>query len=169
MAGYNRGSVRAIGAGPDGQSFTAAAGSGVMTGSPTIDRVLDRVQQEWQLVLDAGAAALVHGGEESIAVRVGHVVVRIGPSWRSSGDAEWCYNLADHLGVLCSEVVRPVRTPAGMTTVRVDGHPVSVWPWVDAVPGGAHHAQRQQAAMVLARLHRAAESISVPAPPPLRV
>lgn len=130
--------------------------------------MLDEVQRAWELALDTRSTEILHGGEESLAVRANNVVVRIGPAWRLSADAEWCYALADRLGVPCGEVTRPVRAAAGTWTTRVDGCPVSVWPWIQGLRGDrSHPAHRHEAATVLARLHRAAKSISVPPRPPL--
>lgn len=139
-----------------------------MRDSSSLARVLDEVRHAWELRLDRRSAETLHGGEESVAVRVGDVVIRIGPAWRSSADAEWCYELADRLGARCREVVRPIRAATGHWTTRVDGCPVSVWPWTDGLQGDrAQASHRREAAAVLARLHRAAQSISVPPRPPL--
>ena len=69
---------------------------------------------------------------------------------------EWCHRIALATAEELPEAVAPLRTPSGDTVVRVAGHPISVWPfvggsWVDK----AGDRQREQAAELLARLHRA--------------
>lgn len=130
--------------------------------------VLDAVEREWEISLppdifraeageETGGAVRLQGGEESAAYRCGELVVRIGPRWRSTEEAEWCHEVALRAaagGV--KEVVRPLSTRQDRTVVRVRDHPVSVWryvvgDWLDR----DDPAQRAQAARLLGRLHRA--------------
>ena len=114
----------------------------------------------------SGEAVRLYGGEESAAYRLGDAVLRIGPDWRSTEEAEWCHEVAAHAAARMVEVVRPLPTRSGGTVVRVDGRPVSLWPyapgrWLDREDAG----QRTRAAQLLARLHRALADAAVPQRP----
>lgn len=109
------------------------------------------VETAWGI--PAEAAERLTGGEESAAYRVGSVVVRLGPPARRTALMEWCHQVAAAAGV--EEAVLPLRTATGASVVRVAGRPVSVWPlvsgrWLDA----DEPAEAEQAARLLARLHR---------------
>lgn len=127
-----------------------------------------RVKETWQLPLEPSAVEPVSGGQESLVLRVDDLVVRIGPAWRSTADAGWCYELADQLGKQLPTVVRPFRTPDGATVARLGDRPVSVWPWIDAELGDRERAaQRRNAAATLAQLHAAAASLHLSPRPPV--
>ena len=134
-----------------------------------LETVLGVVRRAWPAELFVGPVEELIAGEESRAIRTGGVVVRVGPSWRSSTEAEWCYALAELLNASCLEVVPPIRNLSSSgATIRVEGHPVSVWPWIDATPGSRSSSQhRQDAAAVLARLHIVAAGLRLPSRPPM--
>lgn len=140
-----------------------------MGGADTFtESVLDAVRQAWPAGLCSNPVEELPAGEESRAIRTGDVVVRIGPSWRSSAEAEWCYALAEMLSATCPEVVPPIRNLSKATTLRIEGHPVSVWPWIDATPSARSEPRhRHEAAAVLARLHTAAAELDLPPRPPM--
>ncbi|MEV0705560.1 phosphotransferase [Saccharopolyspora sp. NPDC050389] len=111
-----------------------------------------------------GDPVRLHGGEESAAFAVGGHVVRVGPQWRRTEEAEWCYAIASHASTDVPEVVAPVATLDGRTVIRVDGRPVSVWPLVPGKwPTRETPGAPTQAASLLARLHR---SLAGMQPPP---
>ncbi|MBO2458434.1 phosphotransferase enzyme family protein [Actinomadura violacea] len=113
------------------------------------------VQDVWGRRFD-GEAVRLYGGEESAAYRLGDLVVRVGPASRSSAEAEWCHAIAVHAAATLPEAVAPLRTRAGATVVRVEGRPVSVWPYVPGEwPDADEPRVRTQGARLLARLHRA--------------
>uniref|UniRef100_UPI0032EF02A3 phosphotransferase enzyme family protein n=1 Tax=Streptomyces sp. HSW2009 TaxID=3142890 RepID=UPI0032EF02A3 len=97
----------------------------------------------------------------------GGVVVRIGPEWRRSDEAEWCHAVALRAAAGgLREAVVPLRTRDGRTVARAEGRPVSLWPYVAG--RWAHQqdpAQSEQAARLLARLHRALAEARVPPRP----
>ncbi|MGK5628716.1 phosphotransferase enzyme family protein [Streptomyces sp. URMC 123] len=130
------------------------------------DRVRDTVHRAWGLALDLPAERL-YGGEESAAYRFGDLVVRLGPPWRPSAEAEWCHRVAlAAAGAGVTEAVAPLRTVDGATVVRLEGRPVTLWPhvageWVaEGDPDAAGRAAR-----LLARLHRAVADLELPARP----
>lgn len=132
------------------------------------ESVLDAVRPAWPDGLCSGRVEELLGGEESRVIRAGDEVVRVGPTWRTSAEAEWCYTLAERLSASCSEVVPPIRNLSAYATIRVENHPVSVWPWIDARPGARDEGRhRHEAAAVLAGLHAAAVALDLPPRPPM--
>lgn len=114
----------------------------------------------------------LHGGEESAAYRLGPHVVRVGPRWRTNAEAEWCHRIASAAAQQVSEAIAPRQTVDGVTVVRCDGRPLSLWPFVHGAWGDEHDAdQRRQAAELLARIHIALRSArtSIPSRPPTTI
>jgi Ser/Thr protein kinase RdoA (MazF antagonist) len=131
---------------------------------PWTAEVAATVRTEWGL--PGGTAERLTGGEESAAYRVGGVVVRLGPVGRGTEVMEWCHQLAQQAGV--REAVAPLAATSGATVVRVNGRPVSVWPLVPGRWLDLDSAQEvEQAARLLARLHRALRGVQLPARPEL--
>lgn len=134
--------------------------------TPLTDEVRDAVGLAWEVDSTLGGDRLV-GGEESAAFRIGQdIVVRIGPTWRTNEELEWCHQVALAAARAIPEAVAPLPTTSGQTVIRVAGHPVSVWPfidgeWVNDDDGGQFH----QAAALLARLHRVLSDVSFHARP----
>jgi Ser/Thr protein kinase RdoA (MazF antagonist) len=125
----------------------------------------------WSVDL-AGEPVRLHGGEESAAYRVGDHVVRVGPTRRSIESIEWCHRVATVAARAVPEVVAPIPTTGGATVVRIGDFDVSVWPFVDATwADDEDDGQFEQAAALLARLHRALAEASTElvAPPPQAV
>ena len=128
---------------------------------PLTDHIRASVAREFRIETD-GDAERLHGGEESASYRVGDNVIRIGPDWRDTPELEWCYALAAHAARSVPEVPNPRTNTRGHHTIRADGRPVSVWPFVEGVwASSANRSHRDQAAELLARLHRALASVSV--------
>lgn len=129
--------------------------------------VLRAVEAAWALALDESLVLPLEGGEESACFRVDDLVIRIGPAWRTDGDAEWCYSVATEAGRRCYKALAPVRTQSGRATTRVSGRPVSVWPFVDGSPGDPrNHQHVASAAQVLVELHQALGPVTLPLRPP---
>ncbi len=124
---------------------------------PLTTEVMEAVGVEWpELDFDTVQPQRLYGGEESAAFRLGELVIRIGPEWRSTEEAEWCHSLAAgvHRRISCALAPQPGKS--GHTTVRVGGRPVSVWPFVEGRWGDRNDPQQvKEAAIVLAGLHRA--------------
>lgn len=118
---------------------------------PLSDAVRETVAASWGVA--DGRDERLFGGEESAAYRLGDHVVRIGPSTRPDAEAEWCHALARHAAAAAPEAVAPLPAPGGATVLRVAGRPVSVWPYVAGAWPDTE--LRTQAAVLLARLHRA--------------
>ncbi|MFI2180827.1 phosphotransferase enzyme family protein [Streptomyces buecherae] len=142
---------------------------------PFSGRIRTVVGQVWGVEL-GGDARRLYGGEESAAYHVNDtsaagspraVVVRVGPRRRTSEEAEWCHAVARCAarGGLAEAVV-PLRTADGRTVVRAEGRPVSLWPYVEGGWADERDArQAEQAARLLARLHRALSGAVVPGRP----
>ncbi|SDZ11275.1 Ser/Thr protein kinase RdoA involved in Cpx stress response, MazF antagonist [Saccharopolyspora shandongensis] len=114
----------------------------------------------------SGDPVRLRGGEESAAFAVDDHVVRVGPEWRSTEEAEWCYAIASHASTEVPEVAAPVATTEGRAAVRVDGRPMSVWPLVPGRwPTRETPGVLAQAASLLARLHRALAGMQPPPRP----
>jgi Ser/Thr protein kinase RdoA (MazF antagonist) len=112
-------------------------------------------------------AVRLHGGEESAAYRIGDVVVRVAPQWRTDREMRWFAQLATHAAGAVPEVVAPLLSTHGDLVVRLSGRPMSVWPFVAGDwPAKGDHALRDQAAELLARLHKALADAPRPKEPP---
>lgn len=123
--------------------------------TPLTESIRMAVRREWSLEA-GGSAVRLHGGEESAAFRVGDVVIRVGPEWRSVEELEWCHTVASAAAASVPEAVAPIVGSSGRTVAVVDGRPVSVWPFVDGEWADDDDAgQCSQAAVLLARLHLA--------------
>lgn len=109
----------------------------------------------------------LHGGEESAAYRVGDVVVRIAPQWRTDSEMRWFATLANHAACVIPEVVAPLPAASGDFVVRLCGRPISVWPYAEGEwPQHDDRVLRDQAAELLARLHKALADAPWPDEPP---
>ncbi|WP_152365118.1 phosphotransferase enzyme family protein [Microlunatus speluncae] len=102
---------------------------------------------------------VVGQGDEAAVWRVDsepRLIVRASPASRDPAQLAESYELAWALADRVPEVTAPLRTTTGAVVLPWQGRPVSVWPYVE---GGFldHHdqAQRDAAADLLARLHRA--------------
>lgn len=125
---------------------------------------VDAIAAAWALDI-AGEATRLHGGEESAAYRVGDHVVRVGAGWRSSAMLEWTNAVARAASLTVAEAVAPVATPSGLTVVRFDDRPVTVWPFIEgAWPEKKEHFEA--AAELLARVHSALDGVEVGPRPP---
>jgi len=122
--------------------------------------MLDTIAEKW--AVDRVALTdpqRLHGGEESAAYRLGPHVARIGPEWRTNAEAEWCHTVALAAAEQVPEAIAPRRTVDGVTVVRCDGRPLSLWPFVEGAWGDkSDEGQRRQAAELLARVHMALRS-----------
>jgi Ser/Thr protein kinase RdoA (MazF antagonist) len=115
-------------------------------------------------------AQRLHGGEESAAYRLGDVVVRIAPQWRTDSEMRWFVALANHAAAVVPEVITPLPATSGDFVVRLCGRPISLWPFVAGEwPAKGDHGLRDQAAELLVRLHKALADAPLPdhAPTPM--
>ena len=88
--------------------------------------------------------------------------MRIGPAWRTSEELEWCHSIARAVVTEVPEVVAPLASGTRATIVRVEGRPLSVWPFVEGCwPNVNDEGMRRQAASLLARLHTALAAVDV--------
>jgi Ser/Thr protein kinase RdoA (MazF antagonist) len=130
------------------------------------DEILHAAGDAFAIDVTADAERL-HGGEESATYRVGDNVIRLSPVWREDAELEWCYAVATLASRRVREAVEPRRTDEGRCVIRVAGRPVTVWPFVAGTWAEGNDPQhRRQAAVLLARLHRALASLDV-APRPV--
>ncbi|MGB1285261.1 MAG: phosphotransferase [Aggregatilineales bacterium] len=95
------------------------------------------------------------GGYESDVWRVGDVVVRISPIWRSDAELQWVHDVTRHCATTISEVIAPLTTKDGSTVFRWQNHPITLYPLVTGdMLDLQDDAQVQQAARLLAKVHR---------------
>lgn len=131
---------------------------------PLSEEVLTAVRDGWGIEAEGGVR--LHGGGESAAYRLGHRVVRIGPEWRTDAELNWAYAVAAHAAASVPEALAPLPDIHGSTVVRVDGRPVSVWPYAAGHrPDRSDRRFPRQAAHLLARLHRALGAARLPPRP----
>jgi Ser/Thr protein kinase RdoA (MazF antagonist) len=113
----------------------------------------------------ASATPVVGLGDECEIWRTagpGGFAVRVSPVWRSAADLEWVYGVAAVFAARVPGVQAPLRAVDGRSVVTWDGRPVSVWSWVAGAPLDRDSARaRDQAAVLLARLHECAEELRV--------
>ncbi|WP_431897477.1 phosphotransferase [Nonomuraea sp. bgisy101] len=125
--------------------------------TPLTDAVRRAVSTTWGVSCDGGRR--LYGGEESAAYLLGDHVVRVGPASRTSAESEWCHAVARHAAAHLAEAVAPVPTSGGDTVIRVDGRPISLWPYIEGDwPDSDLPEHRVQGARLLARLHAALAS-----------
>lgn len=136
--------------------------------APLTSELIAAVRRHWEVEVDPiEQSERLFGGEESAAYRLGRHVVRIGPTWRAEAEVEWCHGVATAAAARVAEAIAPCRTSGGVTVVRVEGRPVSLWPFVRGSWGNdADRGQRRQAADLLARLHGALAGVRCAARPP---
>ncbi|RJQ74666.1 hypothetical protein D5S17_22085 [Pseudonocardiaceae bacterium YIM PH 21723] len=120
--------------------------------TPLTDAMRAAVTTHWR-PLD-GPAVRLHGGEDSTAYRIGDLVVRVGPAGRSPAELEWCHAILNQIAPTIPEVITPLPTHSGTTVVQVADRPLSLWPFVEGVRPDRVPATADQAAELLARLHR---------------
>lgn len=136
----------------------------MLDGVRLVDSVIDEIDDAFGVTLDRAWTAL-QGGDESAVFRCGDVVVRVAPPWRTDAELAWTNRLAAIASDLVPEVVAPLIRPDGSTLVRIDDRAVSLWPFVEGSRGTRDPSVREQAADLLARLHRALDGLDSPAPP----
>lgn len=96
-------------------------------------------------------------------------VVRISPRWRSLTQLGWVHALLLATRPLLPVVIAPLMATNGSTLFLHKGHPVALFPYVDGhFLDREDPAQRRAAAQLLAQLHRAMLTVSVPDTPPRR-
>lgn len=133
------------------------------------ERTASAVAAAWRVPVDLAGARRLYGGQESLAYRLGDHVVRVGPRWRTDADLGWSGSVAAAAAREVPEAVAPVPTVDARFVIRVDGRPVTLWPFVPGHRGDdGDPRQREQAAGLLARLHRAL-AIADLGPTPARV
>jgi Phosphotransferase enzyme family len=112
--------------------------------------------------IEVDAATPILGGDECLLWHVTAprpLVVRAAPAWRSDAELRWAYGVAAALRAYVPEVV----TPESPGIARWRGRALTIWPYV---PG--RHLDRDRpddrdaAARLLARLHRAALLVADP-------
>jgi Phosphotransferase enzyme family len=116
--------------------------------------------------IQVDAATPILGGDECLLWHVTaprSLVVRAAPVWRSDAELRWAYGVAAALRAYVPEAV----TPESPGIARWRGRALTIWPYV---PG--RHLDRDRpddrdaAARLLARLHRAALLVADPGPRP---
>jgi Ser/Thr protein kinase RdoA (MazF antagonist) len=126
------------------------------------DSIIDELDEAFGVTLDRSPAR-IHQSTESAVFRCRDVVVRVGPTWRTDAEVEWCNEVALAAADVVAECVAPIVRPDGSTVVRIDDRPVSLWPFVtsddDTALPPAH------AADLLARIHVALSMRPWPARP----
>lgn len=112
-----------------------------------------------QYGLDLQTDGALDGGDESrvLPVRTGdeRFVVRVSPPWRSLNELAWAYELASYAATEIVEALAPVRAPDGSLAFEHDGCVTSLYPFVAGAMLDRRNArERDEAARLLARLHR---------------
>lgn len=130
------------------------------------ERIAHAVSSAWPFPV--GSVRRLYGGQESAVYRVGDHVVRVGPPWRTVEDLNWSCSVATAAARHVPRAIAPVPTLDARTVIEVEGRPVTVWPFIPGHRGDdLDPRQREQAAGLLARLHRALAHLEL-GPPPVR-
>jgi homoserine kinase type II len=117
-----------------------------------------RLEEAFGLQIERHRA--LSGGEESAVWKVEaggkYWVVRISPAWRVPADLERVYDIVARIARSLPEVPAPLQAKDGNRVIDVNGHPVSIHPFVDGdFIDSNDPVQRVSAARCLARLHGA--------------
>jgi Ser/Thr protein kinase RdoA (MazF antagonist) len=114
------------------------------------------------------AVPIVDGGDECELWRLASsppVVVRVSPAWRSTTELAYSHQVAAEFGAWIPEVICPLVGAEGSTLFRWKARTVSVWPLIRGGPLDRENAAlRDQAAGLLARLHRVTPRLVVSEP-----
>lgn len=122
------------------------------------DALIHAVERRY--ALEIAGASPIQQGFEAFACRAeterGPVVVHIGPTWRSSQELGWVHRVVQHAARRVPQAIPPLTARDGATSFRHDGHPVTLYEFVDGAPLNASlPAARAHSARVLASLHAA--------------
>lgn len=124
----------------------------------------ERLKQVLQIHYDLpfeGDWSTLTGGYECDIWRVGQIVVRICPEWRSDAELDWVYHHVSMVGEQIPEVVAPIKTKNDAYFIRFENRPVAVFPYIKGElldrnnPELLHHS-----AELLAKIHKASSSIT---------
>ena len=100
----------------------------------------------------------------------GWCAVRISPPWRSLACLGWVHALMLALQPVLPVVIAPLKASNGSTLFVHQENPVALFPYVEGRHVGREDpAQREAAARLLAHLHRAMLTVSVPDSAPVRL
>ncbi len=101
------------------------------------------------------------GGYECDVWRIGEIVIRICPAWRSEAEIRWIYDYVSRCAVSVSEVIAPIQTYSGKMFVVYNERIVLVFPFIEGeIMDTEQPALRWQAAQTLARIHRMPNNLS---------
>lgn len=107
--------------------------------------------------------------DEAVAWRVEAerpLFIHQSPTWRTSAELTWIHQLITLVARTAPEPVAPLPTTSGATFVEHDGALVTVYPFADGVHLDRENAaQREAAALLLARVHRALLACEMPPRP----
>jgi Ser/Thr protein kinase RdoA (MazF antagonist) len=120
-----------------------------------IDQLQSQLEDRFGRSFDAPWEPLT-GGYESDVYRVGELVVRVSPAWRTDAELLWTHDLTRHCARTIPQVVAPLAARDGRTLFRWDDRPVTVYPYVAGEPlDWSKPALLEQAGTLLARIHNA--------------
>lgn len=115
--------------------------------------LIDMLQSHYQIALE-GKWTRLTGGYECDIWRVGDVVIRLCPSWRSEDEMRWTYAFVAHCAEHLKQVIVPIPTQLGEPFIAFQGRIVLVLPFVDGKPlGTSDEAQIRQAGDLLGQIH----------------
>ncbi|EFH83769.1 phosphotransferase enzyme family protein [Ktedonobacter racemifer] len=122
------------------------------------DELRTLVTQRYGLTL--GEAKRLEGGDECLIWQVtaneGDVVVRLSPPWRSPERLTWTHRVTLALHEMLPQVVTPILALDGETLFRYQQQSVALFPYITGTQlDRDNSAHRQEAAHLLAHLHRA--------------
>ena len=80
--------------------------------TPLTSNVREAVEGDWSTNLN-GPAVRLYGGEESAPLRVGDVVIRIGPAWRQLAELEYAREALPDLSERASDLELQLVAGAG--------------------------------------------------------
>ncbi len=132
---------------------------------PLDDGLRAEIHHRFGVELDADAVQ-VDGGDECAIWRVGDVVVRIGPVWRTDEELRWTHDLVRHVARIVPEAIAPIAAADGSTSLRYAGHPVSLFPFIAGDVPDRTSSAAHAAGALLARVHGAIARRVSPEPSP---
>jgi Ser/Thr protein kinase RdoA (MazF antagonist) len=119
-----------------------------------LDFLKTELEERYELSLSDKWEKL-EGGDESDVYRVGEIIVRISPSWRSLEELQWVHGISRHCAQTIPEVVAPIADKQGETVFLFDETPISLFPFCAGKPlDTADDLARKNAAELLCKIHK---------------
>lgn len=104
-----------------------------------------------------GASRIKQGDEASVwrvETDQAPMIVHVSPAWRSAEELAWTHRVIRHAAARVPQAIAPLAGPGGATFFLHDGHPVTLFEFIDGDPlDPSEGALIDDSARVLTRIH----------------